>query len=136
VLDLGWRDGKRARKYLYGRTREQVARTLARALTRHQQGHEFANEQLTVEQFLARWLQAKRGTVRRRTWTRYEELVRLHVNPTLGKRRLARLKPEQLQQCYGELQASRSPATMLNCCTAPSSWLSAGVPCRRTPPSW
>jgi integrase len=113
VLDLGWRDGKRTRKYLYGSTREQVARKLARALTQHQQGHQFANEQLTVEQFLARWLQAKRGTVHPDTWTRYAALVRLHVNPKLGKRRLAQLKPEQLQQCYSELQTSRSPATVL-----------------------
>jgi integrase len=63
VLDLGWRDGKRARKYLYSRTREQMPRKLARALAQQQQGYEFANERLTVEQFLARWLQAKQGTV-------------------------------------------------------------------------
>jgi integrase len=113
VLDLGWRDGKRARKYFYARTRDQVARKLARALAQHQQGYEFANEQLTVEQFLGRWLEAKRGTVSSGTWTRYEELVRLHVNPRIGKRRLARLKPDQLQAFYSELQASRSPATVL-----------------------
>jgi integrase len=113
VLDLGWRQGKRARKYFYGRTRDQVARKLARALAQHQQGFEFANERLTVEQFLGRWLEAKRGTVRPGTWTRYEELVRLHVNPRVGRRRLARLKPDQLQQFYSELQASRSPATVL-----------------------
>jgi integrase len=113
VLDLGWRDGKRTRKYFYGRTRDQVARKLARALARQQQGYEFANERLTVEQFLGRWLEAKQGTVRPGTWARYEELVRLHVNPRIGRRRLARLKPEQLQQCYAELQASRSPATAL-----------------------
>jgi integrase len=113
VLDLGWRDGKRTRKYLYGRTREQVARRLARALVQQQQGHEFANERLTLEQFLGRWLEAKRGTVRPGTWSRYEELVGLHVNPKIGRRRLARLRPEQLQQFYGELQASRSPATVL-----------------------
>jgi integrase len=113
VLDLGWRDGKRTRKYFYGRTREQVARKLARGLVQQQQGLEFANERLTIEQFLGKWLEAKQGTVASGTWTRYEELVRLHVNPKIGKRRLARLKPEQLQQCYGELQASRSPATVL-----------------------
>jgi integrase len=113
VLDLGWRDGKRARKYFYGKTRDRVARKLARALAQHQQGYEFANERLTVEQFLGRWLEAKRGTVGSGTWTRYEELVRLHVNPTIGRRRLARLKPDQLQQFYSELQASRSPATVL-----------------------
>ena len=39
VLDLGWRGGKRSRKYFYGRTREQVARKLARALARQQQGY-------------------------------------------------------------------------------------------------
>ena len=113
VLDLGWRDGKRTRKYFYGRTREHVARKLARALVRHQQGYEFANEQLTVEQFLGRWLEAKQGTVTFGTWRRYEELVRLHVNPRIGKRRLARLKPDQLQSFYTELQANRSPATVL-----------------------
>jgi len=113
VLDLGWRDGKRTRKYFYGRTREQVARKLARGLARHQQGYEFANERLTVEQFLGRWLEAKQGTVTLGTWRRYEELVRLHVNPRIGKRRLARLKPDQLQSFYTELQANRSPATVL-----------------------
>jgi integrase len=113
VLDLGWRDGKRTRKYLYGRTRDQVAQRLARALAQQQQGYEFANERLTVEQFLGRWLEAKQGTVRPGTWARYEELVRLHVNPKIGRHRLVRLKPEQLQQCYAELQASRSPATVL-----------------------
>jgi integrase len=113
VLDLGWREGKRARKYFYARTRDQVARKLARALAQHQQGYEFADERLTVEQFLGRWLEAKRGTVRSGTWKRYEELVRLHVNPRIGKRRLARLKPDQLQHFYSELQASRSPATVL-----------------------
>jgi integrase len=113
VLDLGWRDGKRTRKYFYGSTREQVARKLARGLARHQLGLEFANERLTVEQFLGRWLEAKRGTVGSGTWTRYEELVRLHVNPRIGRYRLARLKPDQLQHFYSELQASRSSATAL-----------------------
>jgi integrase len=113
VLDLGWRDGKRTRKYFYGSTRERAARKLARGLAQHQQGFAFANERLTVEQFLARWLEAKRGTVGSGTWTRYEELVRLHVNPRIGRHRLARLKPDQLQHFYSELQASRSPATVL-----------------------
>jgi integrase len=35
------------------------------------------------------------------------------VNPTIGRRRLAKLKPEQLQQLYTELQASLSAGTVL-----------------------
>jgi hypothetical protein len=128
VLDLGWRDGKRARKYFYARTREQVARKLARALAQHQQGYEFANERLTVEQFLGRWLEAKRGTVGSGTWTRYEELVRLHVNPRIGRHRLAMLKPDQLQHFYSELQASRSPATVLKVPPDAAQRVQAGCP--------
>jgi integrase len=41
------------------------------------------------------------------------DLIRLHVNPRIGKGRLARLKPDQLQHFYTELQSSRSPATVL-----------------------
>lgn len=35
------------------------------------------------------------------------------MNPAIGKRRLARLKPEQLQQLYTELQSGLSPGTVL-----------------------
>jgi integrase len=113
VLDLGWQDGKRRRKYLYGRTRDEAARKLARALAQRQQGHGFTSERLTVEQFLDVWLEAKKATIRPSTWKRYAELTRRHVNPAIGKRRLARLKPEQLQQLYTELQTALSPGTVL-----------------------
>jgi len=114
VLDLGWQNGKRSRKYLYGKTRDEAAGKLALARARRQQGRGFANERLTVEQFLQTWLDAKKATIRPSTWKRYDELTRLHVTPTIGKRRLAKLKPEQLQQLYTELGASLSPGTVLN----------------------
>jgi integrase len=113
VLDLGWQDGRRRRKYLYGKTRDEVIGKLTRALAQQQEGHGFANERLTVEQFLATWLAAKKATIRSSTWKRYAELARRHVNPAIGKRRLARLTPEQLQQLYTQLQADLSPGTVL-----------------------
>ena len=113
ALDLGWQDGRRRRKYLYGTTRDEVAAKLARALTQRQRSHGFANERLTVEQFLATWLEAKQGSIRPSTWTRYEQLTRRHVNPAIGKWRLARLRPEQLQQLYAKLGASLRPGTVL-----------------------
>ena len=58
------------------------------------QGCQLAVERLTVKRyFLGRWLEAKQGAVRPGAWTRYEELVQLHGDPKIGRRRLARLKP-------------------------------------------
>jgi integrase len=114
VVDLGWRDGKRARKFLYGRTRREVAEKLARALRAQQEGLVVANERTTVEQYLTLWLTAVRPSLRPRTWQRYEQLIRLHVIPQAGKLRLGRLAPEHLQQLYtARIQAGLSPTTVL-----------------------
>ena len=113
ILDLGWSGGKRRRKYLYGKTREEAAKALARALAQQQQGRPFADERLTVEQFLQTWLEAKRGALRESTWRRYRELIQVHVNPNIGRRKLARLTPDQLQRLYTDLQGIRSAGTVL-----------------------
>jgi integrase len=57
IIDLGWQDGKRQRKYLYGRTRAEVADKLARARADHQAGQLIADERITVQQFLDTWLE-------------------------------------------------------------------------------
>lgn len=54
----------------------------------------------TLRAFLARWLDATRSTLRPRTWQRYEELVRLHVVPQLGRTRLDALRPDAIQRLH------------------------------------
>ena len=39
-----------------------------------------------------------KGTVRQRTWERHEQVVRLHLGPTLGGIRLDRLNALQVQR--------------------------------------
>lgn len=79
VIDLGWSDGKRRRKFFYGRTRREVADKLAAALRQQQEGRPFVGEVATVEKFLSLWLEAVRPSVRPATWRRYEQYVRLHI---------------------------------------------------------
>jgi integrase len=102
VVDLGWQDGKRRRKYLYGRTRREVAEKLARALKARQEHVPFVSERTTVEQYLVAWLELIRPTIQDSTWRRYEQYVRLHLVPSIGKVRLVKLQPEHLQRMYGE----------------------------------
>ncbi len=54
TIDLGWQGGRRRRKFLYGKTRAEVAKKLAVALKAYREGQVFGDERTTVEQFSAR----------------------------------------------------------------------------------
>jgi integrase len=71
-------------------------------------------ERQTVAQYLEGWLdQTARHTLRPRTFTRYQQLVRLHALPAIGKTPLARLTPQQLSALYSHrLEAGSSPRTV------------------------
>ena len=101
------------RKYLYGRSRQDAARKLTAALKARQDGLPFVGDRQTVTQYLKGWLESVMPSLRPGTWERYEEIIRLHVNPDLGNLRLARLTPEHLQRLYaGRLNAGLSAGSV------------------------
>lgn len=105
-------DGGR-RKSFYGERREDVARKLSTALKAHQDGLPLPAERQTVAQYLASWLESVRPSLRFRTYQKYEELVRLHALPVLGRIALARLGPQHLQRLYTDrLEAGQSPTSV------------------------
>lgn len=105
-------DGGR-RKSFYGTRREDVARKLAAALKARQDGLPVPGDRLTVERFLIEWLESVRPSLRPRTHMRYEQLIRLHALPYLGKISLTKLTPNHLQRLYaGRLEAGQSPASV------------------------
>ncbi|HXG73153.1 MAG TPA: hypothetical protein VNJ04_21375, partial [Gemmatimonadaceae bacterium] len=96
-VDLGWQDGKRRRKAYYGATRADVAAQLTKALRTVQQGAtSLGDERQTIKQFLERWIEHVRSSVRPKTHHSYAQLVRLHLVPGLGHLRLVRLQPEHV----------------------------------------
>ncbi len=104
-VDLGWRDGKRRSKAIYGRTRRAVADALREALGAAQDGSVIQNERQTVSQFLAHWLEdVARPRVRPRTLTTYEAAIERHLVPNLGRIRLAKLTPQHLQAWLRQLE--------------------------------
>jgi integrase len=109
-VDLGWQDGRRRRKFVYGRTRRAVSDALTRALRAAQDGTLLTDERQTVGQFLAHWLRdVARPRVRPRTLDTYEAAITLHIVPTLGKRALARLSPQDCQAWISTLAAQGVP---------------------------
>lgn len=98
ALSLG--GGKR--KLLSGATRAEVARKLTSAQRDRDRGIPVArDERQTVATYLASWLDTIRPpVVRSSTWTRYEQLCRLHITPALGRISLARLGAQQINALY------------------------------------
>jgi integrase len=95
-VELGWQDGKRQRKTLYGRTRQEVADKVRKALTQAEDGIPFPNERQTVSQFLQSWLEQKKTQLRPRAFLSYQQTVGDHLEPGLGKIPVAKLTPQQL----------------------------------------
>jgi integrase len=101
------------RKTFYAKTRQEAARRLAAAIRDRDTGIPIVGERQTVEQYFSSWLSDIRPTIRPRSWVRYEELVRLHVLPSLGSMVLSRLTAQQLQTLYStKLAEGFAPATV------------------------
>jgi len=91
-------DGRRTRRSLLGRTRAEVRDKLQAALRAEAAGLPSVGERLTVGSFLATWLHdAVRATVRPKTYESYASIVRIHLQPGIGRFPLARLTPQQVQ---------------------------------------
>ena len=98
AVDLGYVNGKRKRKYIYGQTRKEVADKLKVVLRDQQLGLPITTERQTVEQFLTRWLtDVVEASVRPRTFESYSSTARLHIIPALGRLELTKLTAQHVQ---------------------------------------
>lgn len=101
------------RKSFYGKTKTEAQQKARKAVQMAESGQTLPNERMTVGKFLAQWIVDKRPTVRLKTWVRYEEIVRLHLVPALGREKLLNLKWQTLDRFYAtKLEAGLSPRTV------------------------
>jgi integrase len=102
------------RKYLYGRSREEIRRKVGAALHAIDVGAMSESHGITVADFLDQWLgEVVKPNVRPWTFKGYEVHVRLHLKPAIGKVKLDRLTPLQVQQLLNSKIASGlSPKTV------------------------
>lgn len=104
--------GGRRRAY-YGKTRAEAAAKLTEAQTDLAKGLPLPPARLNVSEYLDRWLEGARPTVRPNTYDGYESTLRLHVKPEIGQRTLTRLGPQDLSALYQKLLAAGlSPRTV------------------------
>src|SRR5215208_6680701 len=100
-------------RYIYGKTRQAVAEKLTKAMADRDGGLVFDTGSLTLGNYLDRWLLHICDTVRQRTWERYEQIVRVHLKPSLGLVKLKTLTPRQIRSLYREkLNSGLAPRTI------------------------
>jgi integrase len=77
IVDLGWVNGKRKRKYIYGKTRKEVADKLKAAHRDQADGVDLAIERQTIAEFLDIWLE-QTVKIRNRdgTYENYTQILR------------------------------------------------------------
>jgi integrase len=101
VASITLETGKR--KTFYGKTRKEVQEKLKIALREQQQGTLVTAPEQTVKQFLDDWLEnSHKQNIRPRSHERYEQIVRLHIIPYIGKVQLQKLAPQQLKKLYAD----------------------------------
>ena len=129
----------------YGKTRQEVSQKLLQAQRALSDGLPLAGERQSTGAFLESWLFDSAGQkVRPKTLRRYQELVRLHVVPEIGRVPLARLTPQHVEKIISAVAAKgASPRSTAHCravcrftkCFEPrhASWSDSakhGWPCR------
>jgi integrase len=104
------------RKSLYAKTYKEAQEKLKKALYEQQQGTLVTAPQQRVAQYLTDWLEhTQKQSVRPRTYERYEEIVRLHIIPALGRHKLHQLSAQHVQAFYTQkLEAGLSALTVIS----------------------
>jgi integrase len=133
---LRWRvDGKRFTKSFHGSIGG-ARKELRRLIKSVDDGQHVAPDKLTLAAWVDRWIalqrrgdtdQQRRGLVNARTLERYEELLRLHVSPTLGARPLQRISATDIDALYTQLEKLLSARTVHHIHTVLGACLNAAV---------
>ena len=155
AIHLGYRNGRRQRRYFYGQSRAEVATLLAEALKLRSDGLPLSERRQTLGQFLQYWLsQSRKLNVRSSTYRGYESKLRRHIIPDLGRITLAKLTPQRVQTflndklesglsaqtvrtggraCFGD--ATRRKGCAVSITVGSSTWRASASTCRRSPTS-
>ncbi len=99
---LGWEDGRRRRKFVYGRTRREAANKLREVQRRVAAGLPVSSDRLTVAGWLTMWLAHHLSRdLSPNTVEQYRSMVEKHLVPAFGRVRLKALTPADVEAMLG-----------------------------------
>jgi integrase len=103
------------RRYVSGKTKTEARATLNKAKADGNGGFFFEAENITLEEYLYRWLNGpvKTKNLKPVTFEGYEQQIRVHIISSLGHVKLAKLSPELVQDFYdSKVAAGLKPSSV------------------------
>ncbi len=98
------KDGSPIYKYVSGRTQKEAYEKLRELITEYRNVELTEDSQITVEEWLQKWMdEYMMFSIREQTWKSYESVIRLHIIPNLGNKKVASLTTSVVQKFYNKL---------------------------------
>lgn len=111
TVELGWQDGKRNRRTVYGHTKEDVKRKVRTLTADRDRGLPVQSQRRTVADYLEQWLANRAGgDLAPNSLRRDRYIVRSYLIPHLGKHRLAALTQHHVRRMTDAMQAGGASA--------------------------
>ena len=95
-------EGRRLTKYF--KTRKEANEWRQEILRQKKNGLSLAGATAQMSEFLANWLATAKTSVRIKTYQQYEQVVRIHILPTVGRIKLEAITPNVIQALYNKKQ--------------------------------
>lgn len=103
-------DGRRIRRNeTFRGSFKDAEQRLTTLVSQRDQGFDVEPHRISVEQYLAKWLEAH--AVSPQSKARYRQLMRRHILANLGPLRLSKLKPLHIQSCLTDAEKNVSAST-------------------------
>lgn len=120
TIDLGWIDGTRRRKVVYGDTKREAADKKRRTEREQERGRDLSKRPETVATLTERWLRDVVPDLAPKTQDQYRRLSRLHIVPALGRERVDLLTSAKItrwlrQKREGDDAAKVKPLSAKTC---------------------
>jgi integrase len=110
-----WTDANGRTRYMTSTkmSKTEMSKAIRKKLQERDEGITHDSENLTVAEYVDRWLGSTQDTVGLRTYQRSESSAKLHIVPTLGRVKLEKLTAMQLDNLYRKkLKAGLSPRSV------------------------
>ena len=96
-------NGKRLRRFVYGKTKAEVQDKLTKLQHSKLEGTLCENGRLTVAQFMEQWLNTVRPSLADGSIANYDRAIRLQINPRIGGIQVSKLTPLHAQNLYNTM---------------------------------
>lgn len=105
------KNGKPRYKNIYGTSKSEVEQRAALFKAEYEKGVAVLDDSLTFETWAEKWIETYKSNVQYNTYKMYDSIIKNHLEPVLGMRRLKNIKKHHLQEVVNNLIAQNKYST-------------------------